>query len=263
MYNNGSLVSKFNELTQKNLEVFSDKSKVYIRSIEALINIQSQIASYFIGFWLHPISGFGKGRLELMPLLFSLFLKNVFSFYSVVNLTLRGLYGPSRPLLRHIFESQMISKFCHICNDDHVLKKWTSGETIYFTNSILRKIIIPDPRPFSEFWTLICDYSHATRFSGQVTLETEEIQKNVVLNMALMGALLECNYHLLNSHLITPELDYTVRECTKRSEPKIRDYEIPELRKKAHLQFKKNRDFLGSDSIKLISAYKRKWIIKT
>lgn len=262
--NTVSLASKFDEVAKKNTEFFSRKAREPIDGIRELLDVQCRIASRFVGWWLTPDGWWHKkGYKELMPLLFSLFHRNFFTFYSALMLTISGFYESARPLLRCIFESLMISKFCYICDDDRVMKKWESGETIYFANSILKKITYPDTRPFYEFWGIICEHSHATKTSVQISLELESDElESVVSNLCLLNVLLECNYHLLTTHLITPELAYMDKIYSTRATPKIRDYETPGLRKRAHVQFKKNRAFLSPESIRLISAYKRKWIIK-
>ena len=259
-----SLASKFDELVKKNTEYFSSKAQEHIQGSRELLDVQCRIASRFVGWWLATdFMGNRKGYKELMHLLFSLLHRNFFTFYSALMLTVSGFYESARPLLRYIFESLMISKFCHICDDDRVIKKWDYGETIYFANSILKKITYPDARPFYEFWSLICEHSHATKASLQLSLEleSEDELKNVAANLALLNALLECNYHLLNTHLISPKLAYMDKFYSTSITPKLRDYETPGLRKRAHVQFNKNRAFLGTKSIKLITAYKRKWII--
>jgi hypothetical protein len=263
--NTVSLASKFDEVAKRNTEFFSRKAQEPTNGIRELLDVQCRIASRFVGWWLATdFIGPRKGHEELMPLLFSLLHRNFFTFYSALILTVSGFYESARPLLRYIFESLMISKFCHICDDDRVMKKWDSGETIYFANSILKKITYPDARPFYKFWGLICEHSHATKASLQVSLEleSEDELKNVAANLALLNALLECNYHLLNTHLISPKFAYMDKFYSTGITPKVRDYETPELRKRAHAQFKRNRAFLSPESIKLISAYKRKWIIK-
>jgi hypothetical protein len=259
-----SLASKFEEVAKKNTEFISREAQEPIEGIRELLDVQCRIAANFVGWWLAPATPFRKGHKELMPLLFSLFHRNFFTFYSALMLTLSGFYEAARPLLRSIFESLMISKFCHISEDDRVMKKWDSGDTIYFANSILKNITHPDTKPFYDYRSFICEHSHATKASIQVSLELEAQDglRLVISNLALVSALLECNYHLLNTHLITPELAYMDKLYSTRATSRIRDYETPALRKRAHIQFKKNRAFLGLESIKLISAYKQKWIIK-
>ncbi len=259
-----SLSSKFDDLSQKNTDFFSIINQDSIAGIRELLDIECKIASRFIGWWLSPRMPLRKGHDELMPLMFSLFHRNYFNIYSAMKLTLSGFYESARPLLRCTFESLMISKFCHICEDDRVMKKWDSGQTVYFSNAILKKIESPDTKSFHDFWTLICEHSHATKNSMQVSIElkSKDEQDNVAENLAMLNALLECNYHLLNSHLINPELAYMDKFYSTRVKPKIREYDTPALKERAHIQFKKNRAFLGTESIKLIAAYKRKWIIK-
>jgi len=259
-----SLSSVFDNLSQTNTEFFSKINHDSIVGIRELLDVQYKIASKFVGWWQAPHISLRKGNDKLMPLMFSLFHRNFFYVYSAMKLTLSGFYESAYPLLRCIFESLMISKYCHICEDDQVIKKWDSGQTVYFANSILKKIDSPNTKPFYDFWSLICEHSHATKNSLQASVELKgkDEQDTVAANLAILSALLECNYHLLNTHLIIPELSYMDKFYSTRIIPKLRDYDTPALKERAHIQFKKNRAFLGAESIKLISAYKRKWIIK-
>ncbi|SPD73058.1 hypothetical protein PITCH_A1660006 [uncultured Desulfobacterium sp.] len=155
----------------------------------------------------------------------------------------------------------MVSKFSSISENTSVLAKWNDDKTIYFSNSVLKKIEIPDPEPFHYFWSLVCDHSHATKSAMQVSIDIgdEDNSMEVVHNIAVINALIECNYHLLNTHLITSEYEYMGKFYFGRKDGPFPGYKVPELRKQAHSLFKKNRKSLGSESLKLITAYKRKW----
>jgi len=261
--NDSSLISEFEHVGQKNKSIILEQFKHQIDAAIELIEIQNRIASFFVGFWLHEAMPMRKGQKELMPSLFSLFHRNFFSFYSVIKLTSIGLCSSAKPILRNIFESLMVAKFCNINDDFTLVKKWDQNETIYFTNAILKKIISPNTKPFFQFWGYICEHSHPTKFSSQAWLEIDKSNFiDISANLNLLVALLECNYHLLNTHLITQDLDKSVRFYTTRAKPKIRDYEIPDLRERAHRQFKINRGFFSPDIIKLVSTYKRKWLVK-
>jgi|GEM_PF-1558266 len=264
MYNwdTKSATALLDNLVEQNKEKFSSDTNKSIIGVRRLIDIQCKIASYFMPFWMSPVGPLRKGREELNALLFSSFHKNIYSFYATLVLTAMALYGPSRPILRGIFETLMIAKFCHTSEDPKVLQRWHEIETIYFTNSVLKKIVIPDPHPFTELWNLLCETSHTTRTAGQISMNTEEDFQQSFNNLAILNALLECNYHLLNSVLITPELSYMVKFYNTRfALKKKRGYKIPELRKSAHRQFAGNRVFLGPESIRVITAYKRKWVL--
>jgi hypothetical protein len=183
--------------------------------------------------------------------------------FSALRLSSCGLYGAARPLMRNIFEWLMIAKFSSISDNPSVMKKWHDEETIYFSNSILKKIKFPSPEEFQIFWSIVCGYSHATRSSMQISIDIDDKEnfKDININIAVINTLLECNYHLLNTHLITREYEYMGRFYYSPRFSKSLEYKVPELRKAAHSIFKTNRKFLGAAAVKLISAYKRKWVL--
>lgn len=256
-----SAVEYFDRKIEENAVVIKKILAEKIINAEKLIDIQCKIASYFTGWWCYKPLRRYKGHQVLSPLLFSAFHKNIFSFYSVLRLSSCGLYGPARPLLRNIFEWLMVSKYSSISENTSILEKWNNEETIYFSNSILKKIKNPDSKPFSYFWSLVCDYSHSTRMAMQVSLDigNEDNFIDITSNIAIVNALIECNYHLLNTHLITSEYEYMGKFYYDRQGSPLPEYEVPQLRKQAHALFKKNREFLSTESVKLITAYKRKW----
>jgi len=260
MYHSGSTVELFDKKVRDNSVKILERLSINIANAEKLIDIQCNIASYFVGWWCSN-TRFAVRDNELNSILFSAFHKNIISLYSTLRLTICGLYGPARPLMRTIFEWLMISKFSCIANDPSVIQKWHNEETIYFSNSVLKKIKDPSPDEFYTFWSVVCDYSHATRSSLQISLDVEDEEnfREISINIAVLNALLECNYHLLNTHLITAEYEYMGKFYYSSRFSAARDYKLPELRKEAHSIFKNNRKFLGSGSAKLISAYKRKW----
>jgi hypothetical protein len=257
-----SAIRYIDQKIKKNTSETNKSLAAMIHNAEELIDIQCKIASYFVGWWSYKPLYRLKGLQKLSPLLFSAFHKNIFSFYSALRLSSYGLYGPARPLLRNIFEWLMISKFSSISENASVLANWNDEKTIYFSNSVLKKIKIPDPIPFYLFWSLICDFSHATRTSMQISLDIKDKDNNkdIMSNIAIINALIECNYHLLNTHLITSEYAYMGKYYFNRERfPQSMEYKVPNLRKQAHIIFKRNRNFLGSESLNLIGAYKRKW----
>lgn len=259
-----SAVELLDKKVRENTVEITKRLATQITNAEKLIDIQCNIASYFMGWWLSETPLAHRGHQEdLHALLMASFHKNIFSLFSALRLSSCGLYGAARPLMRNVFEWLMISKFSSISDNPSVMKKWHNEETIYFSNSILKKIKVPSPDQFYDFWSIVCGYSHATRSSLQISLEIddEQIFKDIKINIAVINALLECNYHLLNTHLITTEYEYMGKFYYGPSFPHLRKYKVPELRKAAHTLFKNNRKFLGAGSIKLISAYKRKWVL--
>ena len=266
MYSANSVIQLFDKKVRENTAEVTKRLTNQIASAEKLIDIQCNIASYFMGWWSSNTSFAHSGHsAKIYPLLISSFHKNIFSLFSALRISSCGLYGTARPLMRNIFEWLMISKFSAISNNPSVMKKWHNEETVYFSDSILKKIMVPSPKEFFTFWSIVCEYSHATRSSIQVSLDIDDKEnfKEVEINIAVINALLECNYHLLNTHLITSEYEYMGKFYSNRNFPNLPEYKVPELRKAAHSIFKRNRKFLGAGSVKLISAYKRKWVLSS
>jgi hypothetical protein len=265
MYRTNSAIEFLDKKVKENTVEVTKRLANQIESAEKLIDIQCNIASHFIGWWSSNTSFARKGHEELNALLLSSFHKNIFSLFSTLRLSSCGLYGVARPLMRNIFEWLMISKFSSISDNPSVMKKWKNEETIYFSNSILKKINVPSPENFYIFWSIVCGYSHATRSSLQISLDIDDKEnfEEINVNIAIINALLECNYHLLNTHLITTEYEYMGKFYSSPHFSDLPKYNVPELRKAAHTIFKSNRKFLGSGSVKLISAYKRKWVLSS
>jgi hypothetical protein len=265
MYRTNSAIEFLDKKVKENTIEITKRIANQIASAEKLIDIQCNIASHFIGWWSSNTSFARKGHEELNALLLSSFHKNIFSLFSALRLSSCGLYGAARPVMRNIFEWLMISKFSSISDNPSVMKKWKNEETIYFSNSILKKIKVPSPEEFYIFWSIVCEYSHATRSSLQISLDIDDKEnfEEINVNIAIINALLECNYHLLNTHLITTEYEYMGKFYSSPHFSKLPKYKVPELRKAAHTIFKSNRKFLGSGSVKLISAYKRKWVLSS
>ncbi|MDR3625450.1 MAG: hypothetical protein P4L45_01370 [Ignavibacteriaceae bacterium] len=200
---NEGLFEQFESFTEHFSKSESDNIGLYKKTIIELFNTTYSLMSLLIPWcFLDPYAH----RHSMTKLLFSTLHKNYFAFYSSYKQTLFGLYGPSRIFLRYIYEGLVISKYCSISEDNRIYQRWEDGEVIYFSNSILKKISEPTKSALEEMWNILCNFSHANKYSLQVSLSTDEVFKEIGLNLPLLIALLECNYHLLNSHFITKSM---------------------------------------------------------
>jgi hypothetical protein len=163
----------------------------------------------FAGFHLWAITGWIDARPHpAHDLLFACFHKALLSLYTAHELTLDGLYGLARPHLRHAFESAMIAKLCAVDPDSDVFDRWIDGIDLYFTNGVLKRLRQPDTTEFSSTWSLMCQWSHATVYAAQLSLDVETTEEEAGLNIAFIGVLLHCLHHLLNTHILTPTVKY-------------------------------------------------------
>ena len=183
------------------LREFSHKTEL----IEAILNADYAIGSYYMGITLSPNVASRHPRTDII---FSAYHKNLFALYAGFELTSRGLYGPARSILRHTFESLIIAKFCSLASNSEVYTKWQQGETIYFTNSVLKKIKKPSPAVFQEYWKTMSEFVHATVYAQQISFAGENLCENIQFNLDLILALAECHYHILISYLVTPSVRY-------------------------------------------------------
>lgn len=244
--------------TCKNKEVISTKLAKQIETAESMLNNQCEIASHLMGIFPFGFSTRVNKGIGITELLLSSFHKNILSMYSALTLTMEGLYGTARPLLRNAYEWLMVAKFCNVSDDIKVLTNWYNQETVYFSNGVLKKIENPDPEIFKQFWTMLSQFTHATKSAIQGTLDVDEEENflHVTNNLILISALLECNYHLLNTHLFSREIEYLVRKY--KTEPNGQK-SISELRKHAHILFKSNKLSYGKSTSSFVSSYKKKW----
>lgn len=183
------------------LAEFSDPIKAANDCLDALHRFASEHA------WTFSSPAFP----ELNPahdVIFSCFHKTLLSLHCAQELSLDGLYGPARPHLRHSFESMMIAKYCSCDPESDVFDRWIDGMDLYFTNGVLKKIVRPDISQFQESWSLLSDWTHATVYANQLSLDLETTRYQAGVNLAFIGVLIEFLDHLLTSHLLTPSIRY-------------------------------------------------------
>ena len=162
----------FSELVEyKSQEAINEFDKAYAPVFKCITELMDNTYSLFS----HHVWMFQAPHIVNLPqnntVIGAAIYKNFFVLYSALKLTKEGLYGPARTLLRHSYEFLMVAKFCGISHDDNVFKRWDSGDTVYFTNGILKKIESPDNYEFKFFWELLCTYSHATNSSQQISVD--------------------------------------------------------------------------------------------
>lgn len=221
--------------------------------IEEGINLLYKIASYYV--WLINAPHIALQN-KANIVLFSACHKNLVAFHSALKLTRIGLYGPARAILRHVLEALVIAKFSSVSHNPLVMERWKEGEVVYFGNAILKRIVKPDPEPFRDFWNLMSDYSHATIYSQQVGLNVENDPDQVPINLVFMRILMDCQYHVLVSHLITPSMNYAAKRYAKA------DVEVPPLKSRMNQILRESRATLLPWPRQIIKSYRSTWSLQ-
>lgn len=236
-----------------NAKKIIDKRYRYLITLnESLLNLQHSIAACH--FWqLGAPMGF-RNAPNKAPII-SAFHKNIYAFWSALELTRKGIYGPARTLLRYIFEALIIAKFSSLNPKSGVVSKWLNGEDVFLARDIIGQIRSPDVSEIKIFWKLLCQYAHATKYAQQVGLDLSEVDKEVHLNLLFLRILSECNYHLLNSHLLNKSMLYYTNLYNKEANSKDKSVRIRNI-------FLESKKELRPSSKKLIREYVRKWVFK-
>lgn len=203
---------RFNELEkerQRNLTLAQEKFSERISVIRNCIDTQHEYVELFFGLLEHRhLTHHGDAEKPI----FSAVIKNEIALYSSLILTLDGLPGSGLALQRAVYEALMIAKFVSLRKSDNLISKWIAGETIYLSNAILKKIITPELKELKTLWGTLCNVSHATIYSYQVSTKFEDVEKEIAVALAILIMLLGCNFHLINKHYVTREMAYLVKE---------------------------------------------------
>ncbi|MBX3627993.1 MAG: hypothetical protein KF892_23490 [Rhizobacter sp.] len=216
-------------------------------------NLLYRIASYYV--WLADAPHIASLN-QANNVLFSACHKNLVAFHSALKLTRVGLYGPARAILRHVLESLVIAKFSSVSHNPQVMERWKEGEVVYFGNAILKKILRPDPEPFRDFWNLMSDYSHATIYSQQIVLNVQNDPEQVPLNLVFMRILMDCQYHALVSHFITPSMHYVAKRYAKAGT------DVPPLKSRMNTILQESRATLLPWPRQIIRCYRSTWTLQ-
>jgi hypothetical protein len=135
--NEGEFITNVNLTCDMNLhKLQASHLKSDFDLIEKLLNLQRGFASIYVP----TATLFVDYANGLLPVMFSSMYKNFFAFYAAIDLTKRGLYGTARPILRYLFESIMIAKFCSVSHNDDLIQKWNNEEPINLSIMLSKKL---------------------------------------------------------------------------------------------------------------------------
>lgn len=179
--------------------------------------------------------------------------KNLFVLRTALDLTRQGLFGPARNLLRHVLEALVTAKYSAVSESNSSFERWKNGQSLSFSG-LLNKVSKPDVVETKILWEVLCASSHASTVSQQVFVEWAHDEREIKVNLSIIRMLLECQYHLLNSHLLTPSIkQYALENCdgSKIKGARLRNREL----------FKKTRPLIGKAGSKVTREYCATWIV--
>ena len=249
--------AKFTSLVEKiqrrNVSVvkseFSEEFRIFSEILDTMYSIVSEFAWAIKNPHIADLNAANT-------VLFSAVHKNFIALHASLKLTSVGLYGPARSIFRHTYEALLIAKFCSVSADTLIYEKWKEGDIVRLANGVLKKIKHPDTEFLFEFWGLMSEYSHATIYSQQISLNIENKPNEVPLNFVYLSILLECLYHLINRHLITSSMIYYTRRYRRGADT------LASLKKKMRMLLEESRAGLPVTPKKIIRSYCAEWQLR-
>jgi hypothetical protein len=231
------------------LEAYSDDCA----RIRNILELEYRIACHF--FWI--VNGIAYADvIPVYGLLQRTFAGNLVAVNSAFELTLDGLYSNARPLMRQAYEGAMISKLCSLDPNTDVYDRWLDGEHIVFSRDILHRIRTPAVDEFKLLWQCLSGDTHWSSYSGQPDFANDPAVRAAILNLIFSNMLLEANYHLLCSHLITSSMRYYQQSW-------FPDAKLREDRKKLKSLFSKGKiSGMGKGARAFIRDFRSKWTLK-
>jgi hypothetical protein len=230
------------------LSVFSE----HYDRLRNIIELEYQIACNY--FWI--VNGCCYAEVNpAYPLLMRTFAGSLVAINSAVELTVDGAYSNALPLMRQVYEGTMIAKLCSLAPSLDVFDRWLDGEYVVFTTDVLRRISKPDVAEFKRFWQCLSGVTHASYYSGQADYENESVVNAAPTNFIFAQMLLEANYHLLCSHLITQSMRYYQKAFTPDPQLEINRKKLKEL------LCKKNIAFMAESGRRFIRDFRSTWTL--
>jgi hypothetical protein len=203
------------EVTRQNRALIRNNLLTPLETARRFLDAQYLFASEFAGLLRPGGSAFSGHGQEVSPA-FAAFGKNLFHLYAALDLTARGVIGPSRVLFRVILEALYLGKFCVVSGDDRLVHRWLAGKPVSLTADVFRRIAAPKIVEGRTLWAEACRLAHASVFSGQFLPEFDNLNQEAGYSLAVLLGLLLCNHHLLGQHLLTPGIWYFHRRYMRQ-----------------------------------------------
>lgn len=245
-------IDQVDVIIDNNTTFIKDKFAKYIEITRKMIDIECFLALKYIT----PLNSSMAWPDKYTKIMWTSFTKNMYTIYSALDLTNKGLIGSARILMRYIFEFSIIGKYVSLSRDINFLSKWQNGDDISMRRHIFDKIDYPNSDALKGVWKLLCSYAHSTIYSQQMDLKIEENQKELNLNFIFFWMLLEMCYHLLNSHLYNRQIQYYVKLYDNNYD------EVVFLRDYINKLFKFTKTLMGQEPKRAIYDFKLTWRIR-
>ena len=177
--------------------------------------------------------------------------KNIISLLSAIDLVKQGYLGSATIIFRNVYENLLIGKLIGVTNDYSYYERWVSGEQFSIRVDVFARLVNTPSDEAKEFWDILNKYVHSTIYAQDFELELNE--KKIQNCNSIISALLDMNYHLLNT-FVSKYHNYYLKYY-------FGDY-YDEIKKELRIILSESRKMLDKRLKKVIKEYTAKWVLK-
>lgn len=240
--------SKVHNLNEKEIKEFAGQ---YFEYLIKLYDYHSQYIEYYRWTFYKRSN---SETIHIEHLIIAVLTRNVNMIYSMIKLTEKGEFGMVKSLARQTLELLMLSKYCAATRDNAMAERWLNGGEFNLYKDCIRNLKVPNKKEMSEFWRMLCKFTHGTTFSQQSTMYWRLGENNdVSLCLSFIRIFILCNYHLFNTVYLG--LSAFSRNNGKRFNEEDVDF--------AKTMFNEAKDYhhpyMGKASKLVVRDYCRKW----
>lgn len=248
---------EFALIHKKNQErALADFKSDYDLVVSLFDKMQLLINKYAIRFEM----GIGSNR--HLDIILSTLVKSMNNMETVIELTINGDIGSARIIIRNIFEFLVMGKYMILYDDQAVREKWDKIEYINIDRKIFKNAVYPDNKSktaFVNWWERLCQYSHATRASGQVSYDYEDIKSDIRLNFTFMLMLFSMLYHYMNSFLATPYFKNYIQSIAQSQPDNENLNNVIKYQEFLCCAFKEMKSIFSGECKDILNFYSAKW----
>ena len=204
----------------------------------------------------------GIGTSHHSDIILSTLVKSMNNMETVIELTINGDIGSARIIIRNIFEFLVMGKYMLLYDDQAVREKWDKIEYINIDRKIFKNTVYPNNKnktAFVNWWERLCQYSHATRASGQVSYDYEDIKSDIHLNFTFMLLLFSMLYHYMNSFLATPYFKKYIQSLAQSQPDNEHLNNMVKYQQYLSSTFKKMKSIFSGECKDILNYYSAKW----
>jgi hypothetical protein len=216
---------------------------------EALLNAHHAFASEHV--WTFEVTRPNPTPTE--QLLFSAVAKNELALFSILELTQAGFFGSVRPLLRQVFEFQVLAKYAAVDSTGDIARRWLRGDVPAIGRDVFPRLGQPVAGHLRTFWRTLHPFVHASPHSQQVSPHMEHNFDELGVDLMLFSLVLHNQFHILLQLAFNPRSKRLAVQYSPRGR-------MTRLRRTIGQHLSRARPHYSAEGKALVRSFRTRWV---